>query len=232
MDGGKPDREGIARISHRATYETEGAGIRHCENNLINVSHRIFRRLSPTYKVVSLFVDLGFKINIDSPRKIPPHSHTAPLLAQGDITTLGDILEELKQHGLTVTPTHNPGAAPTLSMNDLVPTVRPFSGSHEQDGITIDEWRIQMRMRLKQISLIEGRKIDEEFKANYILSMLFGQAFRWVQGRFIHKWPGGDPCAGYSDAQAMLEAICDMIREQIEGTVSEKTMSEKSDLGI
>lgn len=117
-------------------------------------------------------------------------------------------------------------------MNDLVPTVRPFSDFHERDGNMIHEWRIQMRMRLKQISLIEGPEINEDVKANYILSMLSDQAFRWAKWKIIHKKHGNDPLAGYNDAQAVLEAICDMIREQFEGIVSEKTMSGKSGLGI
>lgn len=156
------------------------------------------------------------------------HSQTVPQGSQAIPDGFGHILEHLHRHGLTVAPmqTQRPDISSTI--HDLVPNVQPFSGSYEQDGITIDEWRIRMRLRLGQIKFMPGNRVDEEFKANYVLSMLTGQAFRWVEGKFIHKHQGGNPCAGYSHAGAMLEAICDMIRDRIEKTESGNYILEKT----
>lgn len=139
-----------------------------------------------------------------------------PQVSQETLQNLGDLIGQLKQHGLTIAPIQTQRPETILAIHNLVPNIRPFSGSYEQDGIKIDEWRVQMRLRLRQISWIEKPKVDEEFKANYILSLLSGKAFRLIKAKFIHKHNGGNPCIGYSDAQAVLEKICDLIRSQLE----------------
>lgn len=141
---------------------------------------------------------------------------------------LENFFELAKRHGLIVIQPGKAGEVAPLSIQDLVPTVRPFSGSYEQDGVSIDEWRIQMRLRLKQISLMDGPKIDEEFKANYILSMFRGWAFDQLKVKLIHKCPNSNPSAGYRNAAEALEKFCDFLRKRLEEKEEKAGPSENS----
>jgi hypothetical protein len=144
--------------------------------------------------------------------QIPPHF----------IENLGELLKELKQFGLTLGPIQAQSPS-TLSytIHDFVPDISPFSGSFEQDGISIDEWRIRMRMKLKQLEQIKEVAKDEAFKGNYILSMLSGRAFIAVRDRHVIK-AGSDPANGFGSAERVLEEVCDVIREKCASAISEK----------
>lgn len=79
-----------------------------------------------------------------------------------------------------------------------------------------------MRMKLSQMNQIESLQGSDAFKANWVLSMLSGEAFRVVKGRFVEQVRGSNPCAGYPSVKAMLEAVCDEIRDHFEGGRGEK----------
>lgn len=147
----------------------------------------------------------------------------APQIPSQLFENLGSILEELKEYGLTLAPIETSKPAVHLSIHDFIPGVTPFSGSLEQDGISVDEWRVRMRMKLAQMDQIinfESRDMNR-FKANYVLSMLTGRAWDDVKVRHVNK-AGTNPTNGFGDAESVLEYVCDTMREKCAPVLSEK----------
>lgn len=150
-------------------------------------------------------------------------AETAPHIPPRLIESLGDLLGELKRFDLTLVPvqTQNPGVI--LSFHDFVPDVAPFSGSFEQDGISVDQWRIKMRMKLAQMDQImdQDTMSMDRFKANYVLSMLTGRAWLAVEERHVDR-AGMDPTHGFRSAEHVLECVCDIIKGKCAPSMSEK----------
>lgn len=114
-------------------------------------------------------------------------AETAPHISPRLIESLGDLLGELRKFDLTLAPIRSQKPDATLSFHNFVPNVAPFSGSLEQDVISVDQWRIGMRMKLAQMDQIldQNTMSMDRFKANYVLSMLTGWAWLVIEERRV-----------------------------------------------